>query len=44
MPKGELEGEMGDSKNGVQARLMSQAMRKLTGNINQDAHVFLLTN
>jgi recombination protein RecA len=35
VPKGELEGEMGDSKMGLQARLMSQALRKLTGSINK---------
>jgi len=35
VPKAELEGEMGDSKMGLQARLMSQAMRKLTGTINK---------
>lgn len=35
VPKGELEGEMGDSKMGLQARLMSQALRKLTANINK---------
>ena len=34
-PKAELEGDMGDSKMGLQARLMSQAMRKLTANINK---------
>ncbi|MGQ1910243.1 recombinase RecA [Marinifilum sp. RC60d5] len=34
-PKAEIEGEMGDSKMGLQARLMSQALRKLTGNINK---------
>ncbi len=34
-PKAELEGEMGDSKMGLQARLMSQAMRKLTAAINK---------
>lgn len=34
-PKAELEGEMGDSRMGLQARLMSQALRKLTGNINK---------
>ncbi len=34
-PKAELEGEMGDSKLGLQARLMSQALRKLTSNINK---------
>lgn len=35
VPKGELEGEMGDSKMGLQARLMSQALRKLTGAIHK---------
>lgn len=35
VPKGELEGEMGDSKMGLQARLMSQAMRKLTATISK---------
>jgi recombination protein RecA len=35
VPRGELEGEMGDSKMGLQARLMSQALRKLTGVINK---------
>ncbi len=35
VPKGELEGEMGDSKMGLQARLMSQALRKLTATINR---------
>ncbi|MRX47926.1 recombinase RecA [Pedobacter puniceum] len=35
VPKGEIEGEMGDSKMGLQARLMSQALRKLTGTINK---------
>ena len=34
-PKAELEGEMGDSKMGLQARLMSQALRKLTGTISK---------
>ncbi len=34
-PKSEIEGEMGDSKMGLQARLMSQAMRKLTGSIGK---------
>ncbi len=34
-PKAEIEGEMGDSKMGLQARLMSQALRKLTGNISR---------
>ncbi len=35
VPKGELEGDMGESKMGLQARLMSQALRKLTGAINK---------
>ncbi len=35
VPKAELEGDMGDSKMGLQARLMSQALRKLTGVINR---------
>src|SRR6478735_11089600 len=34
-PKAEIEGEMGDSKMGLQARLMSQALRKLTGTISK---------
>ncbi|MBN2779292.1 MAG: recombinase RecA [Bacteroidales bacterium] len=34
-PKAEIEGEMGDSRMGLQARLMSQALRKLTANINK---------
>lgn len=34
-PKAEIEGEMGESKMGLQARLMSQALRKLTGNISK---------
>ncbi|MCU0327659.1 MAG: recombinase RecA [Chitinophagales bacterium] len=35
VPKSEIEGEMGDSKMGLHARLMSQALRKLTGSINR---------
>src|SRR5699024_3068795 len=35
VPKAELEGEMGDSHMGLQARLMSQAMRKITGVVNK---------
>src|SRR3954462_2992030 len=35
VPKSEIEGEMGDSRMGLQARLMSQALRKLTGTINK---------
>ncbi len=34
-PRAEIEGDMGDSKMGLQARLMSQALRKLTGSINK---------
>src|SRR4029079_12161515 len=34
-PRGEIEGKMGDSKMGLQARLMSQALRKLTGTISK---------
>ena len=35
VPRAEIEGEMGDSHVGLQARLMSQALRKLTGAINR---------
>jgi recombination protein RecA len=35
VPRAEIEGEMGDSHMGLQARLMSQALRKLTGNLNK---------
>ena len=35
VPKAEIEGEMGDSHMGLQARLMSQALRKLSGVINK---------
>ncbi|GGC07922.1 hypothetical protein GCM10011352_37780 [Marinobacterium zhoushanense] len=35
VPKAEIEGEMGDSHVGLQARLMSQALRKLTGSVKQ---------
>lgn len=44
VPKGELEGEMGDSKMGLQARLMSQALRKLTGAINKTGCVCIFIN
>ncbi len=44
VPKGELEGEMGDSKMGLQARLMSQALRKLTGAINKTGCVCMFIN
>ncbi len=39
VPKAELEGEMGDSHMGLQARLMSQALRKLTGIVSQVAYL-----
>jgi recombination protein RecA len=44
VPKGELEGEMGESKMGLQARLMSQALRKLTGVINRTGCVCIFIN
>lgn len=44
VPKGELEGEMGDSKMGLQARLMSQALRKLTGAINKSGCACIFIN
>lgn len=44
VPKGELEGEMGDSKMGLQARLMSQAMRKLTATINKTNTICIFIN
>lgn len=44
VPKGELEGEMGDSKMGLQARLMSQALRKLTGTINKTSCTCVFIN
>lgn len=44
VPKGELEGEMGDSKMGLQARLMSQALRKLTGSINKTGCACIFIN
>jgi len=43
-PKSEIEGEMGDSKMGLQARLMSQAMRKLAANINRTNTVCIFIN
>lgn len=43
-PKSEIEGEMGDSKVGLQARLMSQALRKLTGTINKTGAVCIFIN
>lgn len=44
VPKAEIEGEMGDSVMGLQARLMSQALRKLTGVINKSKTVVIFTN
>jgi recombination protein RecA len=44
VPKGELEGEMGESKMGLQARLMSQALRKLTGTINKTGCLCIFIN
>ncbi|AKQ44602.1 recombinase RecA [Rufibacter radiotolerans] len=44
VPKGELEGDMGDSKMGLQARLMSQALRKLTGTINKTGCLCIFIN
>ena len=43
-PKAEIEGEMGDNKVGLQARLMSQALRKLTSVINQTKTVCIFIN
>src|SRR5215218_6331736 len=43
-PKVELEGQMGDQSVGLQARMMSQAMRKLAGNLNRANTLCLLTN
>lgn len=43
-PKAEIEGEMGDAVMGLQARLMSQALRKLTGIINKSRTVVIFTN
>ena len=43
-PRSELEGEMGDSQIGTQARLMSQAMRKLTGSINRSNCMVIFIN
>jgi len=43
-PKAEIEGEMGDSRMGLQARLMSQALRKLTGTINRTGCTCIFIN
>ena len=44
VPRAEIEGEMGDSHMGLQARLMSQALRKLSGAIKQTNTIVLFTN
>ena len=44
VPKAEIEGEMGDSHVGLQARLMSQALRKLTGSINKSKCIIVFIN
>jgi len=44
VPRSELEGDMGDSKMGLQARLMSQALRKLTGTINKSGCTCMFIN
>lgn len=44
VPKSEIEGEMGDSQMGVQARLMSQALRKLTGIVSKSKTTVIFTN
>jgi recombination protein RecA len=44
VPRAEIEGEMGDSHVGLQARLMSQALRKLTGAINRSQCAVIFTN
>jgi len=44
VPKSELDGEMGDSHMGVQARLMSQALRKLTGSVNKSRTCLIFIN
>jgi recombination protein RecA len=44
VPKAELEGEMGDSHMGVHARLMSQALRKLTGSVNKSRTCLIFIN
>jgi len=43
-PRAELEGQMGDQTVGLQARMMSQAMRKLAGNLNRASTICLFTN
>ena len=43
-PKGEIDGEMGDSKMGLHARLMSQALRKITGSISKAKCIVIFIN
>ncbi len=44
VPKAEIEGEMGDSHVGLQARLMSQALRKLAGRVHQNQVTIIFIN
>ncbi|MDQ3958272.1 MAG: recombinase RecA [Actinomycetota bacterium] len=44
VPRAEIEGEMGDSHVGLQARLMSQALRKLAGNVNRSKTILIFIN
>jgi recombination protein RecA len=44
VPRAEIEGEMGDTHVGLQARLMSQALRKLTGNLNRSRTIAIFIN
>src|SRR6202161_3000920 len=44
VPKAELEGEMGDSHMGLQARLMSQALRKITGSVSKSKTILIFLN
>jgi len=44
VPKAEIEGEMGDAHMGLQARLMSQALRKLTGIVSKSNNILIFTN
>ena len=44
MPRAEIEGEMGDSMMGMQARLMSQALRKLTGAVSKSKTTLIFIN
>src|SRR6187399_2469550 len=44
VPKAEIEGDMGDSHVGLQARLMSQALRKVTGSVNRSHCIIMFTN